>query len=190
MGISFVEKYEKMSDDELVTLHKSNDGEAGVQLLRRYMGMIKARASVFYNGLIEMDDLVQEGIISFYLSIRSYEPSLSSFSTFARLCVDRGIIAVIRSYARKKHIPQSKLVSIDDTNIFEGIQSPEDILIDAENVLTLKNDIKKHLSKLEYKILMLYLHNYSRGEIAGELHTSEKAVSNALYRIKNKLKNI
>ena len=190
MGISFVEKYENLSDEDLVSEFKANNHNASVVLLRRYMTLIKMRASAFYNGSIEMDDLVQEGIISFYLGIRNYDSSLSSFPTFARLCVDRGIISVIRSYARKKHIPQDKLVPIEDASAETSSSSPEDILIEAEDVTALEYNIKVLLSKLEYKVFLLYLHNYSRAEIAKQLQLSEKSVGNTIYRIKKKMKSI
>ena len=186
---SFVEKYKKMSDDELVRLARNEDSEAAVVLLSRHMQLIKSRASYFYNGSIEMDDLVQEAIISFYLGLRNYNSELSAFTTFARTVVDRGIISVIRTAARKKQIPQNMLVSIEDDG-FTDDDSPEDILIRAESVSELKDNIKQRLSRQEYKVFLLYLHNYSVSEIACQLQISEKSVSNTVYRIKSKFKNI
>lgn len=189
LGISFVEKYKKMSDDELVKLSRQEDSEAAVALLKRHMQLIKSRASYFYNGSIEMDDLVQEAIISFYLGLRNYNSELSAFTTFARTVVDRGIISVIRAAARKKQIPHDMLVSIEEDG-FKDDDSPEDILIRAESVNALKDNIKQRLSRQEYKVFLLYLHNYSVSEIACQLQISEKSVSNTVYRIKSKLKNI
>ncbi len=189
LGISFVEKYKKMSDDELVKLSRQEDSEAAVALLSRHMQLIKSRASYFYNGSIEMDDLVQEGIISFYLGLRNYNSELSAFTTFARTVVDRGIISVIRAAARKKQIPHNMLVSIEEDS-FKDDDSPEDILIRAESVSALKDNIKQRLSRQEYKVFLLYLHNYTVSEIACQLQISEKSVSNTVYRIKAKLKNI
>ena len=189
LGISFVEKYKNMSDDELVKLSRQEDSEAAVALLKRHMQLIKSRASYFYNGSIEMDDLVQEAIISFYLGLRNYNSELSAFTTFARTVVDRGIISVIRAAARKKQIPHDMLVSIEEDG-FKDDDSPEDILIRAESVNALKNNIKQRLSRQEYKVFLLYLHNYSVSEIACQLQISEKSVSNTVYRIKSKLKNI
>ncbi len=182
--------YENLSDNDLASLSKNNNHDASVALLRRYMGLIKSRASVFYNGAIEMDDLVQEGIISLFLAIKNFTPELSSFTTFAQLCIDRGIISVIRSQARKKHIPKDMLVNIEDINCLSAHASPEDIVIENEDVSLLEDNIKSVLSRLEYKVFMLYLHNYSRMEIARQLEVSEKVVSNAVYRIKSKLRSL
>jgi RNA polymerase sporulation-specific sigma factor len=190
LGINFVEMYENLSDNELAALSKQNDHDASVALLRRYMGLIKSRASYFYNGAIEMDDLVQEGIISLFLSVKNFSPEIASFSTFAHTCIDRGIISVIRSQALKKHIPKDKLVNIEDVNNLSTHASPEDIIIENEDVSTLEYNIKSVLSRLEYKVFLLYLHNYSRAETARQLDIPQKVVSNAIYRIKSKLKSL
>ncbi len=190
MGINFVEKYENLSDEELVRLSQDGDREAGVSILRRHMELIKARASFFYNGTIEMEDLMQEGIIALYQCIKGYDFVSSAFRTFARICVDRALISEVRAQARKKRIPQDKLVSLDEAALFAEPNNPENILIENESVNALENDIKVLLSKREYKVLMLYLHSYSIKEISEALSVSEKSVNNTLYRIRSKLSNL
>ena len=190
MGISFVEKYEKMSDDELAVIAKRSDSEAGVVLLKRYTGLIKSRAVAFYNGAVEMEDLMQEGIIALYQCIKSFNPEVASFSTFARLCVDRALIAESRAVSRKKRIPKDKLLRLDDVEPTSTFLSPEEMLIRTEDASNFKNNLRTKLSKLEYKTLMLYLHNFSVAETAAALVVSEKSVNNALYRIRNKLSHL
>ena len=190
MGISFVEKYENLSDNELAALFQNGDSEAGVELLRRYTGLIKNRALAFYSGSIEMEDLMQEGIIALYQCIKSFDASASSFSTFARLCIDRALITEIRALARKKRIPKDKLVSIDDIEAVSDLSDPEKMLIETEAASALNFTLRRRLSRLEYKVLMLYLHNYGIIDIAHELDISEKSVNNALYRIRNKLSDL
>ncbi len=190
MGISFVEKYKKSSDDELAITAKNGDSEAGVVLLKRYTGLIKSRALAYYNGAVEMEDLMQEGIIALYQCIKSFNPDAASFSTFARLCVDRALISEARAISRKKRIPKDKLISLDDMEPTATSLSPEEMLIQTEDVSDLKNNLRTKLSKLEYKTLMLYLHNFSVAETAAALAVSEKSVNNALYRIRNKLSHL
>ncbi len=190
MGISFVEKYKNLSDNELVTIAQSGDGDAGVALLQRYTGIIKKRALAYYNGSIEMEDLMQEGIIALYQSIKSYNSDEASFSTFARLCIDRALISENRSLARKKRIPKDKLVSLDDVSLASLSSDPEKMLIETEDASALNSDLRRKLSKMEYKVLMMYLHNYSINDIAQSLAVAEKAVNNALYRIRAKLSGL
>ena len=190
MGINFVESYENLSDNDLVYLTQKCDSEAGVSLLRRYMPLIKSRASYFYNGSVEMEDLVQEGIIALYQGIKKYKTTLSSFSTFARICVDRALISVVRSQARKKQIPYNKLITLKDNLSLIDDGNPENILIESETFSALHKNIEGVLSKREYKTLMLFLHSYSIKEISALLDSSEKSVNNTLYRIRNKLSSL
>jgi len=190
LGISFVEKYKKMSDNELAAISQSGDSEAGVELLRRYTGLIKSRALAFYNGSIEMEDLMQEGIIALYQCIKSFSEGSSSFPTFARLCIDRALISEIRAVSRKKRIPKDKLVRLDDIAVIAAPSDPEKMLIETEDASALKHTLRRRLSRLEYKVLMLYLHNYSIADTAQELDVSEKTVNNALYRIRSKLSDL
>ncbi len=190
MGISFVEKYKKISDTDLAVMAKEGDSDAGVILLQRYTGLIKSRALAFYNGAIEMEDLMQEGIIALYQCIRAFDPDASSFSTFARLCVDRALISEVRAVSRKKRIPKDKLIRLDDVSDVAVSQTPEEMLIETETASDLNRDLRTQLSKLEYKTLMLYLHNFSVADTACALSVSEKTVNNALYRIRNKLSHL
>jgi RNA polymerase sporulation-specific sigma factor len=92
--------------------------------------------------------------------------------------------------SRKKRIPKDKLVSLDDVSVAANESDPEKMLIETEEVSNLSVSLQRLLSKLEYKVLMLYLHNYSVADIAEALSVSEKSVNNALYRIRNKLTNL
>ena len=60
-------------------------------------------------------------------------------------------------------------------------------MISEENMKEIKEQIKKNLSLLEYRILTKYLAGKNYAEIAEELGTNKKSVDNALSRIKTKL---
>ena len=57
-----------------------------------------------------------------------------------------------------------------------------------ENKVEIEICIKESLSKLEYKILALFLQDYSYSEIAEKINATEKVVDNALQRIRKKLR--
>ncbi len=190
MGINFVEKYENLSDIELASLSQGGDSDALAALLRRYTGLVRSRASVYFDGSVEKDELVQEGLFAIYSAVVNFNPEYASFSTFARLCVDRGIISTVRNFSRKRRIPQDRLVHLDDTLLISDGGNPEEILIASENAARIEKTVREHLSEKEHKVFLLFLQGYTRKEIASELSMSEKAVSNAVYRIKSKLKSL
>ena len=67
-------------------------------------------------------------------------------------------------------------------------KSPEELLIDRENMERLQEEIWKLLSPMEKKILRSYLEGESYTAIASALGRSPKSVDNALQRIRRKLK--
>lgn len=184
----FVENYENMSDLALLELCKSGDNQAVAILIARYLPMVSARASALQASLsIEHDDLVQEGLIAVYSAIRSFDFHSSSFSTFARLCVDRALIGVARRQTAKKQIPESMVVGLEDVAPGDP-EDPEHLLLQKETVSSLYERMNLVLSGFEKQVLKAYLAGMSHIEIATALSTSLKSVNNALTRIRRKLK--
>ena len=77
--------------------------------------------------------------------------------------------------------------SIEDTEICDST-TPEAILIAKEDYDNLTQSIKLELSSMEYDVLQLFLSGDSYVDIASKLDLTEKAVDNALSRIRKKLK--
>ena len=66
--------------------------------------------------------------------------------------------------------------------------SPEEMMIDKENVKSLEQTIERELSTFEKQVLDLYLTGMSYVQIAKVLGRDGKSADNALQRIKGKLK--
>lgn len=66
--------------------------------------------------------------------------------------------------------------------------SPEEMVIDRENVKSLERTIEKELSTFEKEVLDLHLTGMGYVQIAKVLGKDEKSADNALQRIKGKLK--
>ncbi len=186
MGQINVENYESLSDDDIVALIKSGDYEPIGVLIKRYYPTI----GLFVNQLCpdeHKEDAIQEATFALYSAIKGYDSQKSSFSTFASVCIKRAVISFLRSQNRKKNIPPELVSSIDEVEIADG-NSPEKIFFDRDNLVSLTNNIKLELSPLEYKVLELYISGYRYSVIADRLSITEKSVSNAMLRIRKKLK--
>lgn len=150
------------------------------------------------------DDLIQEGMIGLFKALRDYDCGRdASFATFADLCVSRQMYTAVQVSRRQKHIPLNTYVSLNanSTGSREGEeeelinvlaaqfeQSPEDLIIDQENVDRLEKIIERELSAFEKQVLDLYLTGMGYQQIAKVLGRDEKSTDNALQRLKNKLK--
>lgn len=184
---NFVENYENLSDDEIVTSIKEGNYEMLKIIIDRYYPTI----SFFVKKYCQADyyeDAFQEATIALYSAVKEYEPQKSAFSTFAALCIKRSLIGVLKTKQRKKDIPEELLTSIEELVLIDS-NSPEKIFFDREDYRDLADSIKLELSSLEYSVLQLFLSGESYSSIASKLNISEKSVDNSLSRIRKKLKS-
>ena len=203
MSESFDERYQKylqMSDDDVAVLAQQGDGEALEYLLDKYKNFVRARARSYFLVGADHEDIVQEGMIGLYKSIRDYNPEKqSSFRAFAELCVKRQIITAIKTATRQKHVPLNSYVSLNKPlygeesdrtllDVIEGrVTNPEDLFIGQEDVSHIQEQIGSVLSELEQQVLDAFLDGKSYQEIAVMLGRHVKSIDNALQRVKRKL---
>lgn len=203
MSETFEERYKKylqMSDDDVAMLAQQGDGEALEYLLDKYKNFVRARARSYFLVGADHEDIVQEGMIGLYKSIRDYKPDKqSSFRAFAELCVKRQIITAIKTATRQKHVPLNSYVSLNKPlygeesdrtllDVIEGrVTNPEELFIGQEDVSHIHDQIGTVLSDLEQQVLNAFLDGKSYQEIAVMLNRHVKSIDNALQRVKRKL---
>lgn len=187
MSNHFVENNEILSDEHLILLCRQGDESAFSVLVARYLPLVRSRvSSILATTSLEHDDCVQEGLIAFLAAVNSFDFKSSAFSTYLRICVDRVLISLIRRENTKNKIPDSLVIGLEDTDCDEP-NTPESLVLEREKVSELVNKLKSELSDLEFSVLNEYLAGLSHREISKKLSVSEKAVNNAITRIRRKL---
>lgn len=193
---------QRMTDDELIERSRKGDRISTNELMERYKAMVASKAASMYIQGADENDLIQEGMIGLFSALQDYDFGRdASFATFADLCVSRQLYTAVTASNRMKHWPLNHAVSIDgetDKNSETGLivdlvnktlqQTPEEQMIDQENVDRIIHFLRTGLSEFEKKVLDLHLMGMPYAKIAGVLNTTEKSVDNALQRIKSKLK--
>ena len=187
MGINFVENNKKLSDNEVILLINRGEYENLQIIIDRYLPIIIGIAKQ-YCPENEVEDAVQEATFALYSAVKNYDSQKSTFSTFAGVCIKRAVISHLRKNNAQKAIPEELILSIDGADI-PTAATPESIFIEKEDFDTLAANIKLELSNLEYSVLQHFLEGKSYSEIALLLGITEKAVDNALARIRKKIKN-
>lgn len=198
--------YEKFSDDELIL--RLRDGESAITdyIMDKYKNLVRNKAKSMYILGADREDLIQEGMIGLFKAIRDYDTGRdASFYTFADLCVSRQMYTAVQAAGRQKHAPLNTYISLyadsfengsedgEGRELFDSIssqleKSPEELLIDKENVEVLEKIMEKELSSFEKQVLDLYLTGMRYSQIAKVLGRDGKSTDNALQRIKAKLK--
>ena len=197
------EKYENLTDEELITLFRDGDQEAMEMLLNKYKEMVLRKAKSMYILGGDSDDLIQEGMLGLFKAVRDYDCGRdASFRTFAQLCVTRQLYTAVKASSRKKHLPLNTAISLSrpmredgeeeeeflDCLEADASSNPEVYLIGQEEMERLEEKIEKELSAFEKQVLELHLTGMGYVEIAHVLNRDEKSTDNALQRIRTKLR--
>lgn len=199
-----VENIEGLPDDILVRHAKNDDQYAIEQLIFRYRKLVRNCTRHYYAPGLGQDDLEQEGTIGLYNAIRSFQLTKPTpFKNFAELCITRQIITAVKTATRQKHIPLNQYTSLDkpvfeedadrnlhDILINEKEQTPEELLVDKENIYAIMTKMKDVLSPLESEVLMCQIEKDTYQDMATKLNRSVKSVDNAMQRVRKKLAKI
>ncbi|WP_367924428.1 sigma-70 family RNA polymerase sigma factor [uncultured Ruthenibacterium sp.] len=178
-----------MEDSELkykLCRARAGDEPALAALITWQMPAIRALASRAVCPGLAFDDAVQEGLIGLFHAIENFDADgCASFSTYANVCVQNAITDAQRAATRRKHAPLNESVPLDAEGQTPG---PEEQTEAQEAYSSMLHSIATRLSAREKQVLALFLDGCSYGEIAARLNLSQKAVDNALQRVRAKLK--
>lgn len=200
--------------------HPESSDAAVEYLCGKYKSLVRNLAKPYYLPDGNTDDLIQEGMIGLFKAIRDYDPGKkAAFHTFATLCIRRQLDTAVKTSGREKNQALNNAISIytriagagEDGSggkladiigaegslvetSFDGMagdsRSPEDRIIEEENVRSLVQEITEILSPLESEVLNLYLDGNDYTAIAKILGRDEKSTDNALQRGRMKVRKI
>lgn len=184
----------KETINELVLRAREGSQEALSELKVQYAPLIEnqiSKHSLADMSLQDVVDLREEALIIFCSAVCNYDCSSEGveFGLYAKICIENGLISYVRSFLRRKKRPvlpleRAELLSVDYPNFLQNI-------VDEENTADLVRLIRSKLSDYENRVWWMYVSGMSVSEIASALEsTDSKSVSNAVYRIRKKLKGL
>lgn len=191
-------EYEKLTDTELQKLVMAEDRGAEEALAGRYMQLVRRCARPLFLAGGDSEDLIQEGTFGLLSAIRSFDPDCGvSFRAFAEHCIRKRLLSAVKSASRLKHFPLNDGISLDilSENSSKNLsalpqsfrRSPEDQVLARESKEELYTAFAEQLSKMERRVLSLYLEGLSYKDIGQRLGKEPKSVDNAVQRIRRKL---
>ena len=187
-----------VADETLAQRAKNGDDEALADLIERYTPLVCMRARAYARGVMDVDDVYQEGMIALLKAVRNYrEDTAGSFRTFAAVRVNNKMLSAVTAHMRDKNAPMRSYLSLSGREIPEDLLAavspetdPEKLVIASEESAARNRRIENLLSPFERQVLRLYLSSYSYEEMSRQLGSSTKAVDNALQRVRRKLRNV
>ena len=178
---------------ELILRAQAGDDSAFAALKDIYRPLIEASSKRFTSdAMTEQDgeDLYQEALVHFCNSVCSYNCDADGveFGLYAKICIENGLVSFVRVYNRQNRLRAVSLEERADPIFIDGGDVLSSI-VERERTAMLVRQINKQLSGLENKVWWMYVSGSSVSAIAKELQIENKSVSNAIYRIRKKLKS-
>jgi len=184
--------------DVVLEKAKHMDADAMEELLKEFKPKVTAISREYFLLGAEFDDILQFGYIALYKAILSYDKTKNdNFSSFASMCIHRGIQTAVKNANRKKN---SILNDYQTINIAGGVDLDNHNLIVDKNSMQSEqnfmshlstefatNKIKEILTDKQFKVFNLFLSGYSYAEIAKIQNITTKQVDNLIQIIKRKL---
>ena len=196
-----MKNYEEYTDEELVDRLHQGENEIMDYILEKYKPLVRKQTNALFLIGGENEDLIQEGMIGLFKAIRDYDDTKEATCFyFAQLCIKRQLASALEASNRKKHIPLNNYVSFSseendngtalEATISQGVESPEQMVLEQEKVIEFKEQIRAKLSKMEKEVLNLYLEGYNYTQIAKIMEKTPKSIDNALQRIRQKIRGV
>ncbi|MBQ3125867.1 MAG: sigma-70 family RNA polymerase sigma factor [Clostridia bacterium] len=172
---------------------RAGDQNAFVRLYEQYLPLIERLSEHFSRGFscgADAEDFRQEAALALYQAALAFrlDQDAVQFGLFAKVCMTNRLIDRLRALDRC-----ARTEAYTEEESGEGALADHDPaakLLDAEAVASITAVMDAHLSAYEQRILKLYLSGYSAREIARAAAREEKSVTNAIYRIRRKLKTL
>lgn len=194
-------EYAELEDSALQKLAADGDSYAEEELVSRYMRLVRICARPLFLAGGESEDLIQEGMFGLLSAVRQYNNEHNaSFKTFAEWCIRNRLRSAVKSASSLKHDPlnnraplesilsdESQTQAVACAELFQ--KSPEEQVLARENkkyTEQLYLSLVSMLSKYEKAVLTYYLEGLSYKEIAKLTGKGDKAVDNAIQRIRRK----
>lgn len=192
--------FDENIDNKYITEFKNGNTDAINKIMEKYKSYVYLKAKPFFIVGAEREDIIQEGMIGLYKAIKGYDTNKDvSFKMFADLCIRRQIITAIKASNRQKHIPLNSYISLsktptneeDDREIIEildndSVPDPLETITIKETYKLIETKLTEILSDFEQKVFVEYISGESYANIAKKLDSHQKAIDNAIQRIKKK----
>jgi len=188
----------ELPDETLINRVRIGDDEAFEHLLERYKSLIDKIIRKYYLSTYDADDFYQIASLAFHRAILTYQKQDSAtFYTYALSCVRNKLVSLYR----QELIKQEYAIGIEEMTVIA--ESREVYVVEKSAVLEEEQDSMLHyyrskldqllakgnfFGEIEAQCLKAALEGLTYSEIADKYGFDHAKISNAMTRVRAKLK--
>ncbi len=182
---------EKANILALIRSAQAGDEAAFTELFSLYEHLIDAQCAQYASSAPSEQEARSEALAALWRAISSYDTvgSPVAFGLYARICIGNALISAVRKWKRMEKT--LSLDSVEHVVLPAGSESdPAHYVQEQEQYDALQARMRETLSPREQQIWIRFVGGYSATEIARELRIEKKAVENAIFRARRKLRRM
>ena len=196
-----MEKYQFMTDEEVVAAYRDGDFQAVEYICGKYKGLVAGYGKKFFIKGGEEQDVIQEGMVGLFKAIQDFDAKKGvPFQNFAQVCITRQIIKAMEAADRLKNQPLNSYVSlfvdedkvpnqqVEEAMLTNETTNPENVILDSEKTQDTLEKIVQVLSKMELQVFLYMTQGMDYRTIARVMDKDEKKIDNSIQRIRQKVK--
>ena len=184
--------------EELIGIIKGDKNSPALDvLISRFSHYINSLLNRFSVEEDEKAECYSDACIALYSAVKSFDPSKSvPFEAYAKICVKRALFNTLKKFNRLKRNNFTDCLYIEDlpenfperaVQLYCECADPQSSFTRKEELISFLNNAKSLLTPFEWSVFSLYIDDFSNQQIAEILGRNVKSISNAVYRIRNKL---
>ena len=178
---------------ELVLQAQAGSREAYLALLTKYRPLLDASVARF--GAVEMTDqeradMKEEAERVFLGAVSTYDTEQEGvdLGLYAKICLRNGLVSEWRHLSSLRRVATLPLGEDYSEEVTDPDTDPARQMMEDERFGQLCRIVRGHLSDFENQVWWQYVTGVSVADIAEGMGRDERAVHNAIYRIRKKLR--
>jgi RNA polymerase sigma-70 factor, ECF subfamily len=185
-----MDRFERLSDEELAALSKGGSESAFTVLIDRYSYPVYRLAYGITGIAQEAEDIVQETFFKAFRHLESFSPSKAAFKTWL-LAIARNQSLNVFSSLKRKTLRFLNEMDMDGAYPFSSArQNVENLLSVKQEVLRVEKALMKLPKRQRTAVLLKAQENLSYDEIAHVMNTSSSSVESLIFRARKRLLEI
>ena len=178
---------------ELVLQAQAGSREAYLTLLAKYRPLLEASVSRFGAAEMtdqELTDMREEAEQVFLSAVSTYDTEQESvdLGLYAKICLRNGLVSEWRHLSSLRRVAALSLGEDIPEGVSDRDTDPARQMMEDERFGQLCRTVRSHLSDFENQVWWQYVTGVPVADIAAGMGRDERAVHNAIYRIRKKLR--
>ncbi len=181
----------KISDEVLVARAQAGCETSMNQMVYSYERLVHKMSQRFFLPGADRQDVVQEAMVGLAHAIRTFDTGFERrFFDYAVMCIRNSLVRAIRGANRKKQQILNQAGEMTDLTPVPTVMAVDEVVLGRMGLQEMFKILASKLSPLEIDVLRKRLSGSVSEEMAAELNLSVKQIENALFRARQKSREL